>query len=430
MPLKRTYEELELEVENFGFKLNMKPDEYKKANKISVICKCGSNWNTELHSLRRGRLCKQCSVERRSFSRKDNCGRFNNFKKFLKDINYTLLNDKSDFLNNATHYVTFKCDQEHENKLTFNSFCNKRNNFKNNIITTFCTRCKFLQEKEDEFQTLKLKAKENCGYNLLDYEIKHGGEFYVKFQCGNCNEIGFTHSTTLVIKNKTKYCIKCLGKSQRLTYNYIMDIIKLRNITPLFSKTEFEYIYTHKDCLLPIQCICGIKYNDTIFNIKHGNVCVCHIDNNNIVKNKNKITNAFKFKLYTFPSGREIYVQGFENICIDYLLKNDTNEVDIVAGDKSQIPVISYCNDIGQLCKYYPDILIKNKSLIEVKSNYTYNKNPRNILLKGIASSINYNFELYIFHKSGKCLEHLIMKNGHVVSQLNNNFIVGEYYNF
>jgi hypothetical protein len=100
------------------------------------------------------------------------------------------------------------------------------------------------------------------------------------------------------------------------------------------------------------------------------------------------IKSSFSNKIYTFKSGKEIEVMGYENYAIDYILsRNDSilkrkvNEEEILVGN--DIQSFEYYDDENKKHRYYPDIYIKDtKLLFEVKSIYIFNKNPRLNYLK------------------------------------------------
>lgn len=90
-----------------------------------------------------------------------------------------------------------------------------------------------------------------------------------------------------------------------------------------------------------------------------------------------KASNSFEYKSYVFPSGREVWIQGYEGYAIDHLLEDGYDEDDIVVGHNSDIPIVhfQYPNTKGEMmdCKFYPDIYLpKENKLIEVKSTFTY----------------------------------------------------------
>lgn len=77
------------------------------------------------------------------------------------------------------------------------------------------------------------------------------------------------------------------------------------------------------------------------------------------------------YKTYTFPSGRQERVQGYEPLALDYLLKT-YHEDDIKLGRKEQ-PDIWYNDEKGTKHRYFSDIYIpKHNLIVEVKSSWTY----------------------------------------------------------
>ena len=77
------------------------------------------------------------------------------------------------------------------------------------------------------------------------------------------------------------------------------------------------------------------------------------------------------YKLYTFPSGRQEKVQGYEPLALNHLLKI-YHEDDIKLGRKEQ-PEIWYEDKNGTKHRYFSDIYIpKHNLIVEVKSSWTY----------------------------------------------------------
>ena len=109
-----------------------------------------------------------------------------------------------------------------------------------------------------------------------------------------------------------------------------------------------------------------------------------------------------KWKIYKFPSGKEVKIQGYENYALDKLLEiYDENDICL----NFDIPNFWYSYN-GSRKKYIPDIFIKSKNLvIEVKSDYTYkydldrNKSKENAVLEN-----GYNFQFMIFNNRKELL--------------------------
>lgn len=113
-----------------------------------------------------------------------------------------------------------------------------------------------------------------------------------------------------------------------------------------------------------------------------------------------QIKSLFAHKEYSFPSGKKSFVQGYENIALDDLLKT-YDENDIFVGDKEiedQIGIIWYSFENNKH-RYYPDIYIKSENkIIEVKSEYTYMQNKnKNIAKKNACIEMGFNFEFVIY---------------------------------
>lgn len=76
-------------------------------------------------------------------------------------------------------------------------------------------------------------------------------------------------------------------------------------------------------------------------------------------------------KPYTLPSGRTIYVQGYEPQALDTLFLEGFRESDIIT-ERSLMPDFWWVDNSGKHHRYYPDFYIKDlKLIIEVKSPYT-----------------------------------------------------------
>ena len=84
-------------------------------------------------------------------------------------------------------------------------------------------------------------------------------------------------------------------------------------------------------------------------------------------------------KMYTLPSGKLIYLMGYEPQFLDYIFNNNIlNENEIIYKPNG----ISYNSINGGDKKYYPDFQIPKLNLIiEIKSSYTL-KVDKNIELK------------------------------------------------
>lgn len=115
-----------------------------------------------------------------------------------------------------------------------------------------------------------------------------------------------------------------------------------------------------------------------------------------------KMKSEYRTKLYVFPSGRKIRVQGYEGKAIDKLLLKYKEE-DIVTGALN-IPFFRYVDQDDKNHVYFPDIYIpKDNLIIEVKSEYTYKGYAgwyvTNMLKKKSCLDAGFNFEFMIMSK-------------------------------
>lgn len=126
---------------------------------------------------------------------------------------------------------------------------------------------------------------------------------------------------------------------------------------------------------------------------------------------------AFKLKSYEFPSGRSENIQGYENLCLDYLLFDiEIDETDIIVGSK-HVPTVTY-KIKGETTsrRYFMDAHIKSIDRgIEVKSGWTYFKQSEKTKNEAKWKAASYictgGIDVYIFDKKGFICRRLI-KNG------------------
>ena len=112
--------------------------------------------------------------------------------------------------------------------------------------------------------------------------------------------------------------------------------------------------------------------------------------------------NSYLSKIYTFPSGKEINVQGYEPFALDELIQT-LSEDDIITGC-SNVPNIAYADEEGKQHKHFPDIYIPSQNkCIEVKSTWTAEKKKDSIFLKQNAGKqLGYNYELWVYNGKGE----------------------------
>ena len=129
---------------------------------------------------------------------------------------------------------------------------------------------------------------------------------------------------------------------------------------------------------------------------------------------------AYAYKSYTFPSGRVVEVQGYEHMCLDYLLKRNTREDDIIVSDE-ECPVVTYEMDDNNCShRYFMDMyIVSQDKAIEVKSVYTYFIEKEKNEAKWIAASkVCSSIDVYIFEKKDGLIARKTIVKGVVTDYL------------
>jgi len=115
---------------------------------------------------------------------------------------------------------------------------------------------------------------------------------------------------------------------------------------------------------------------------------------------------AYNFKKYLLPSSLEINVQGYEPWALDELLKSYKEE-ELIIGDRTKVPEIWWLDSQGKRHRYYVDIyILKENKLIEVKSEWTYNRKTNTNLEKIekiplACIAAGYKYEYWIYDSKG-----------------------------
>lgn len=124
---------------------------------------------------------------------------------------------------------------------------------------------------------------------------------------------------------------------------------------------------------------------------------------------ENMIKSAYNRKLYILPSGKTIFIQGYENFMLDYLLSvENIDECDIFT-KRNEVPEIWYNDKNDKTRRHYVDFYIKSQNrCVEVKSTFT-NQEKNNVFEKQkAAKDLGLQYEIWIFNKDGDILDKYI----------------------
>jgi hypothetical protein len=185
------------------------------------------------------------------------------------------------------------------------------------------------------------------------------------------------------IKEKKK---KTLFKNYGVEYFSQSEELRKKGEQTLFNNYGVKHSLQSKEIRLKMEQTCLEKFG--VENAMQ-NAIICE-------KSSKK---SFSHKIYTFPSGKEIQVQGYEPFALDELIKT-LSEDDIVTGC-SNVPTIAYSDAEGKQHNHFPDIFIPSQNkCIEVKSTWTAEKKKDNIFLKQNAGKqFGYNYEIWVYNR-------------------------------
>ena len=350
---------------------------FEKGRKVKYICSCGNETETNNGSISRSTWggCTKCANQRRG-----NTNTYEIARKVFEKGGIEL--PKQPYNGNKTKlfYTCPLCFEEAHMSLS---------EFKRGRLCEHCSKdrtkdtniSKYGVDNVFKSEVIKTQIKETC---VKKYGVSH-------------------HMKLKSILNKA---IKTNMKKYGIGFAFHSDESKIKSRTTCKEKYGKEYPLQVKEIQNKIKEKCreklGVDYimqseyfRKTMLE-KYG---VEHALQNEDLFNK-MIQSSFKTKLYTFPSGRIEYCQGYEPQCLNHLITL-YEEDDIVVGSSS-LPPIWYDNpEIGKQSRYYPDAyIISEHMVIEVKSPYTFKKDyEKNIAKFKRIVKMGFKMVLYICNK-------------------------------
>jgi hypothetical protein len=114
--------------------------------------------------------------------------------------------------------------------------------------------------------------------------------------------------------------------------------------------------------------------------------------------------NMAKKKAYTFPSGKEVMVQGYEPFALDRLIQIEQIDETHIETQRENVPEIWYDDPSGNKHRHYVDIYIQSQNrCIEVKSTWTFQMEHCYIFEKQeAAKNLGYQYEIWVFSEKGE----------------------------
>lgn len=343
-------------------------------------------------------------------------------------------------------------------------------NIRNQQPCISCTKCNRSENTTVCQDRMKKKITILTGHTVLSIKDR-----YVTYICKFCDQQAHSHESNLL--RETDYDKRCDSCAQDPNKNTFDDIIKIFNeqvshYELLTTRDEFNQIYKNKDSSLRVKCK---KCNNENYYVKTSSAkrnkgcdkdgCASSVRSyfvmnkygvQNVMQlDKVKIEQKLKFienleqryeqqilgkkgktchiKKFIFPSGKVSFVEGYEHFVLSDLIDTGFIENDIKIN--IDVPVFKYSTTTSSHL-YFPDIFIESiKTIIEVKSTFTYNKDPVINHIKGLVIAKNgYKFEIWIINENGTVNAKLIYTSE--ASNVNHrcdfysDFIFGEFFNF
>ena len=181
-----------------------------------------------------------------------------------------------------------------------------------------------------------------------------------------------------------KYGVKNVSQNEKIKQKKIETCL-INNGTeyPGQSQIVKEKIKVTNTILYGFPCV--LQNEDVKEKIKNTNLVKYGVEypaqNAEISDKMSK--NAYKNKLYTFPSGRTDMVQGYEPFGLVELMNIEKINEDYIVTQRSKVPICWWIDENGKKHRYYVDIFIPSQNrCIEVKSTWTAEKKKDSIFIK------------------------------------------------
>lgn len=229
---------------------------------------------------------------------------------------------------------------------------------------------------------------------LLEEPQRFNQRAHIRFQCKCGTEVLKTFE--MLRNHKNPYCSACTKEAMKKKQietcirlygveNAAKNIEKKKKQKETWQKNYGSHPKRTREVQEKWLMTCKIKYGG-------------HPNQNAQVRLKTE-KNGYKRKAYTLPSGKIIFLQGWEHIAMNELLE-DYNEDEIQVGSEN-IPAIRYIDQDNKEHIYYPDIYIPSiNTILEVKSEWTLNTSRAMIEERavGVVSS-GYRFIVWVYSK-------------------------------
>lgn len=381
--------------------IKMNRDVYIKGICKTITKNCDKIFNKTFRQLvKTGPYCLNCAIENGKQQYKLQC-KYNlqYLTTFCNQNNIILIDEYSKTINRDT-IINGKCiSQECENNfnksfrelIKLNGYCCNcsKNIGKLKIIETN------LQKYGVDNPMKTNECKEKMKQTMINtYGVEYISQLsYIKEQIQKTNLQKYGTKCSLqseIVKNKTietnmiKYGVENPQKNQDVKNKTIETTIKRYGVKHFSQTEEFKNKV--------------IQTNLDRYGVPH------HSQNAEV--SELMLKNAYNIKQYTFPSGKTISYQGYENFAFDELVNIENISEDDIFTNRTEVPELWYTDKTSKLRRHFVDIYIKSQNrCIEVKSAWT-NQEKNNVFEKQeSAIKLGYKYDIWIFDKQGNKLQ-------------------------
>lgn len=287
--------------------------------------------------------------------------------------------------------------------------CGKKLLFRNKKVayeTQYCGDCGPLMGSKHNAEKRKKKANHHyvtkkclCCGNEFTYlccpNNKHEYKNNQKFCSPSCRfkyiHANMSDGKRIEVANKKKQtCLERYGDEYVVNSQYTRDKIKEK-----LGVERPQYLENYGE-------ICRESYiKKHGHEFKHTEETIERIKATKIEKYGSVMAATSRYREYTFPSGKVVKIQGYEDVALTKLLET-YDENDLIVGRKN---IEKFCGSFLYLDPddqrehiYYPDIFVKPEDkFIEVKSPFTYKAHERiNALKRQCVIDRGFCFEFWI----------------------------------
>ena len=365
--------------------IKMNRDVYIKGICKTITENCETIFNKNFRQLvKTGPYCLNCAIENGKQKYKLQC-KYNlqYLTTFCNQNNITLTDEYSSKTINRDTIINGKCiSQECENNfnksfrelIKLNGYCANcsKNIGKLKIIETN------LQKYGVDHPMKTNECKEKMKQTMIDtYGVEHNSQLnYIKEQKKEKSLKKYRTEYPLqseIVKNKTietnmiKYGVENSQQNQDIRNKTYETNLKKYGVKHFLQTEEFKNKV--------------IKTNLERYGVPH------HSQNAEV--SEVMLKNAYNIKQYTFPSGKTISYQGYENFAFDELVNIENISEDDIFTNRTEVPELWYTDKTNKLRRHFVDIYIKSQNrCIEVKSAWT-NQEKNNVLEKKLLNILN-----------------------------------------